>query len=103
MFTCINVYWAIMADLRGSMTFTPAAERLTRLGSVASQDSNPRPPACEVNGLPIDPLERRFIQIKKRTNRLTNVFSCCVELIDHNVDLKQDCDVTFGHSSYNSY
>lgn len=28
-----------------------------------SQDSNPRPPACEVNGLPIDPLERQFIQI----------------------------------------
>ena len=35
MFTCINVYWAIMADLRGSMTFTPVAEHLTRLGSVA--------------------------------------------------------------------
>ena len=66
MFTCINVYWAIMADLRGSMTFTPDTTRACR-----SQDSNPRPPACEVNVLPIEPLERRFIQ---------NVFSFCVDL-----------------------
>ena len=68
-----------------------------------SQDSNPRPPACEVNVLPIVQPERRFIQIKKRTNCLTNVFSCCVDLINHNVDIKQDYDVTFGHSSYDNY